>query len=268
MTKPQEPGKGREVAKPNREALAATAGRIGEIVQAHETGYRAAANDLERSLVLSCSMIDLRAAVREFLPVLKQLQGSRLGFLTDRDPGKSDKPAYPDQVIVDCAVEALVRGARWVGNEFNVISGGCYLTKEHWARRVREVPGLTDLEVTPGVPELVGPKCVVEFEATWNLDGKPYHLARRFSVILRNYQTDDATIGKAEGKMLRAIYKRLTGAELSAAGDDEAVGAVEDAPPAAAADPPAADPPAEDRKATEEEMRDWDKDNDARESMQ
>ena len=172
--------KAQEVAKPDRAALALVGKRIDEIYRRHETAYAEAGNDFDRSLVLASSMIDLRAAVKDYLPVLYQLRGSRLGFLTDRDPGKSDKPAYPDQVIVDCAVEAIVRGARWIGNEFNVLAGGCYLTKEHWARRVREVPGLTDHEVLCGVPEMVGPKCVVEVLATWKLDGRPMDLARKW----------------------------------------------------------------------------------------
>lgn len=261
--------KEKEVARPTRESLALVGKKIEDINQRHEQAYARATSNFERAFVLSCSMIDLRQAVREYLPVLRELQGSRLGFLTDRDPGKSDKGPYADQVVVDCAVEAIVRGANWVGNEFNIISGGCYLTKEFWARRVRQVEGLTDLELTPGVPELTAAgKCTVAFDATWRLGGRTYTLSRRIPIIVRNYQTDDATLGKAEGKMLRAIYKRVTGAEISDVGDDEPaeVEAIEPAPPAALDAGPA--PAAEDRSPaaadpgnppTAEQMAEWER---------
>jgi hypothetical protein len=217
--------------KPNREQLAKIGRQIDEIRQRHEAGLAAATNDFERGYVLACSLIDLRQAVKQYLPVLKQLQGSKLGFLTDRDPGKDwkNEGPYPEQVIVECAIEAVVCGARWTGNEFNVLAGGCYLTKNFWARKLREVPGLTDLDLNPGIPELVNGKAIVQFDATWKLDGKFQRLSRRFSILLRKNQTDDATIGKAEARMLKAVFKKVTGSEVTE-GDEPGVAELPAAP--------------------------------------
>ena len=231
--------------KPDRAKLAQTGKRIDEIRQTYEAALAAAGNDYERGCVLACAMIDLRAAVKDYLPVLRQLQGSKLGFLTDRDPGKDFKNAgpYPEQVVVDCAIEAVMRGARWTGNEFNILAGGCYLTKEFWWRKVTEIDELTDLDIVPGIPEFVNQKCVVGMVATWKLRGKPQSITRKFSILVRNNQTDDATIGKAEGRLLKAIYRKLTGTETSDADDDTTAEPAVKVPPqpAITAPPPLAE---------------------------
>lgn len=209
--------------RPDRAKLAQTGKRIDEIRQTYEKSLASAGNDYERGCIVACGLIDLRQAVKEYLPVLKQLQGSKLGFLTDRDPGNwKNDPPYPDQVLIDCAIEAVMRGARWTGNEMNILAGGVYLTKEFWWRKVTEIAGLTDLDLVPGIPEVVGPKALVGYVATWRLDGKPQSITRRFSVSVRKGQGDDATIGKAEARMLKAIYRKLTGTDVSDAADDEA----------------------------------------------
>jgi hypothetical protein len=228
MSKPNEA----VAEKPNREVLAKIGKQINEIREKHEAGLASATNDFERGYVLACSLIDLRQAVKQYLPVLKQLQGSKLGFLTDRDPGKDWKGEgpYPEQVIVECAIEAVVCGARWTGNEFNILAGGCYLTKNFWSRKLKEVQGLTDLDLNPGIPELVNGKAIVQFDATWKLDGKFQRLSRRFSILLRKNQTDDATIGKAEARMLKAVFKKVTGSEVTD-GDEPGVAELPSAAP-------------------------------------
>src|SRR5688572_22696968 len=100
----------KEVAeKPNREQLAKIGQQIDDIRRKHEDGLAKATNDFERAYVLACSLIDLRQAVKLYMPVLKQLQGSKLGFRTDKDRDGG----YAEAVVVDCAIEAIMRGARW-----------------------------------------------------------------------------------------------------------------------------------------------------------
>lgn len=190
--------------------MAATGKRIDSIRAGYEQALKEAGNDYERGYVLSCALIDLRQAVKDYMPVLRQLQGSKLGFRTDKDRDGG----YAEGVLIDCAIEAVMHGAKWINNEFNIIAGGCYLTKAYWWRKVREIDGLTDLDLDPGIPQVVNGKTVVEFAAYWKLNGQPHSLSRKFSIIVRNQQTDDATIGKAEGRMLKAIYRKLTGSEI------------------------------------------------------
>ncbi len=234
MSEPKKEPKNQAVAKTKEEIraeLVATGKRIQAIRQQYAAELAGAENDYERASTLGCALIDLRVAVAQYLPMLNQLKGSKLGFRTDRDD--PSKPQYPDTVVVDCAIEAVIRGARWTGNEFNILAGGCYLTKEYWWRQVtQEISGLTDLDLNPGVPEFVNQKCVVTFEASWKLDGKEQKMVRKIPILMRSGQSDDATLGKAEGRMLKAIHKRITGTATTDADDEEAITAKEPEKPA------------------------------------
>lgn len=242
-----------EVKKPNRAELVETGKKIQAIREQYAAELAGASNDYERASTLGCALIDLRLLVKDYVPMLNQLKGSKLGFRTDRD--NSDKGSYPDSVIVDCAIEAVIRGARWTGNEFNVLAGGCYLTKEYWWRMVTtEIEVLTDLDLNPGVPELVNGRVVVTFMASWKLGGIPQSMIRKIPILMRSGQSDDATLGKAEGRMLKAIYKRLTGTEITDADEDETV-PVKQAPPVANGNgkPPAIEAPKEPAKESPKE---------------
>jgi hypothetical protein len=154
---------------------------------------------------------------------LMPLMGSTLGFLTDLD-SKPEK--YSVQVVRDCAIEAMLRGFNIVGNEFNIIAGRFYGTKNGYERLVLEFPGLRDLVLQPGVPTLAGDKgALVPFTATWTLNGKAMCIDcqqtkdgpdLRIPVKLNTGMGPDAIIGKATRKMLFRIYQRVNGSTYGA----------------------------------------------------
>ena len=75
------------------------------------------------------------------------------GFLTDRGHARAkDKTPYDDDTLCNAAVEALLHGVNWDGNEFNIIAGRCYLTQNGYRRKVKETPGLADLRLSWGAP--------------------------------------------------------------------------------------------------------------------
>ena len=165
------------------------------------------------------------------------LQGTGLGFLTDKDdPAKNNPPGYPIQEVKLVAIEAALMGAYWVGNEFNIISNRPYLTKNFFTRKLREFPGLTDLKLSPGVPVMMGDKgALVPYVATWKLNGEAMRLERlltklddgreldeRICVRVNSGMGADAILGKAERKIKAAIYARLTGSDLTDGEVDEA----------------------------------------------
>lgn len=160
---------------------------------------------------------------------IMHLQGTGLGFLTDKDTVKEGKPGYPVEDVKLVAIEAALMGAYWVGNEFNIISGRPYLTKNFFTRKLREFPGLTDLKLSPGVPVLIGDKgALVPYVATWKLNGEGMRIERlltklddkreldeRICVKVNSGMGADAILGKAERKIKAAIYARLTGSDLT-----------------------------------------------------
>jgi hypothetical protein len=166
------------------------------------------ASQFEAMFRMAAGVRELKALITdEAMKDVMQLQNTALGFRTDRPQG------YEIGIVKDVIIEACLRGLRPIGNEFNIISGRLYTTKEGYARLVREYPGLTDLKLTPGIPAMKTGGALVPFKAVWKLDGKPDSLDREFAVRVNSGMGADAILGKATRKMLCAIYGHLTGSE-------------------------------------------------------
>lgn len=197
-----------------------------------------ATDDIE-SVVAQCNVMALRekpallqaielaqgvAKLREILPdgivqrYFMPLQGSKLGFVTDKDADKG----YSVAIVREVVIEALLRGFRPVGNEFNIIAGNFYGAKNGFERIVREWPGLTNLRIDLGVPHLVAEKgALVPCEARWRLDGRNMSVEckpptsdafdTRIPVKVNGGMGPDAILGKATRKLYARVYQVLTG---------------------------------------------------------
>lgn len=177
------------------------------------------------------------AFVKEnFMP----LQGTKLGFLTDKDK----EGGYSWDVVRDVLCEAMLRGFRPVNNEFNIIAGQFYGAKNGFERNVLEYPGLQDFEMDLGVPQLAGDKgALVPCEAHWYLagvqmkllchPGKDGEIDKRIPVKVNGGMGADGILGKATRKLYARVYQRLTGCS------NEIVDAEPDAIPTTALPAPA-----------------------------
>jgi hypothetical protein len=170
---------------------------------------------IARGLALGRAMKQLRELVDdEVMEPIMELQGSPLGFRTDRDG--IDKP-YPRDVIKDAVIHCLLRGGSVINNEFNVISARCYLTKEFYERKVREL--VNDLRVVEHVPQMMGKGALVPMEASWVFEGRPDELKclktddgdARIAVRVNEGMGIDAVLGKAYRKLYARIHRRVTG---------------------------------------------------------
>ncbi len=152
------------------------------------------------------------------------LQGTPLGFLTDRDNAKDGPRQYTVAVVRDVLIEAFLRGFQPVGNEFNIIAGRFYGAKAGFERIVTEFPGLTDLKLDIGVPVNTDKGfALVPMEASWFLHGVQDTLSCRYTkdgetvtdtripVRVNAGMGPDAVLGKATRKMYARVYQRLTG---------------------------------------------------------
>lgn len=174
-----------------------------------------------QAVTLARGIRQLREAIPlEFVKeVFMPLQGTPLGFLTDKDRDGG----YMPEIVRDCLIEALLRGFRPVGNEFNIISGRFYGAKAGFERIVHEFPGVQDLRIDVGVPALAGDKgALVPMVATWLYQGRRDELRcvqpaekdgvdTRIPVKVNAGMGADAILGKAARKMYARIYQRLTG---------------------------------------------------------
>ena len=156
------------------------------------------------------------------------LQGSPLGFVTDKDTSGG----YRVDVVREVVTEALLRGFRPIGNEFNIIAGRFYGAKNGFERIVHEYPGVTDVQIDLGVPQLQGDKgALVPCFARWFFRGeqqeircstpeKPGDIDTRIPVKVNGGMGSDAILGKATRKLYARIYQRLTGCSRDVVDND------------------------------------------------
>lgn len=180
----------------------------------------------KRMFVLADAMNQLDSALTpEVMAPIMKLMGSRVGFKTDKDKNKdgSKGPGYPVATVKEVVKEAILSGAYMTGNEVNIIASGMYVTKEHFMRKVRELPGLTDLEVTIGTPQIAHGEAKVRCAAKWKMNGVEQTIGhdekQPCTFLIRVFEGSgvaaDMAIGKATRKFYKRIYEMATGSELT-----------------------------------------------------
>jgi hypothetical protein len=201
-------------------AIERAARGIEDIVS--ESGVAALSNmaPLQQTIMLAKGINGMREVLTDgvvkeyFMP----LQGSPLGFVTDKDKDGG----YSLEVVREVVIEALLRGFRPVGNELNIIAGRFYGAKAGFERIVYEYPGLRGFDYVLGVPRIVGEKgALLEATATWELHGQKQQLAcleknedgidTRIAVKVNAGMGPDAILGKATRKLFARVYRKLTG---------------------------------------------------------
>lgn len=152
----------------------------------------------------------LTPAVME--PIMK-LQGTKLGYKTDKDSAGG----YPSEVVRECLIEATMQGVYPVGNEFNIIAGQCYITKEGFGHKLRDLG--RSYMITPGIPKMQEKGAVIDMKIEW--DGK-HSTVIPFCIRVNAGMGADAIVGKAERKARAWLWRTMTGQEApeGEAGDD------------------------------------------------
>lgn len=241
--------------------LVKVAKRVGMAQEGYRGLMEKAANAAEKSVYLAQGIGEIKEMLRqqEVLRLIKSLMNSPLGFMCDK-PNKKDPGVYADEDIISAVTEALMRGLRFTGNEFNIIAARCYPAQAGLMRLVKEFPGLTDLELMPGAPRDSEGQRVVRFAARWKLNGKEMCLRDPngqpgvvIPVIANDFSSADQLIGKATRKALHRIYTMISGSEIPE-GEVEETPAPKQEPPGPGKQSlkPAQQPAAKESKPSEE----------------
>lgn len=216
------PAKGQESAKlAKRTEFAKVARKMDELALAAQGAFAIKGN-FERTFALGAAMADLREALDpKIMASIMKLQNTKLGFRTDLERG------YPEPVVRDAVIEATVWGLQCVGNQFNIISGGFYATKEGYTYLLRNMPGLEDMRFiyhpavisessTSGTRKDGTPYQKIEREGKTVVDVSwVYHGVRgmerlEFCIRVNAGMSQDAIMGKAERKAKKWLFERLT----------------------------------------------------------
>jgi hypothetical protein len=218
------------------------ANKLDQVLSEYSYDKIEALPTFQRALTLAKGIGQCLQLIEPHMKDLMELKGTKLGFLTDKE--------YDKQTVKTILVEGMLRGAMPTGNEINVIGGNLYLTKEYFTRRLSEMPGLTNLRVDIGTPQVlreprwektdngknrsVPGAALVEISASWKTSGIPQSLQCRKSedgdtripIRLDPFYSIDQILGKAESKLLRRVYKRITGSSWVQEDEDDEIEAL------------------------------------------
>lgn len=219
------PVQGQENKLAKREAFAGVARKMDELAVAAQDAFAIKGN-FERTFALGAAMADLRDALDErVMTSIMKLQNTKLGFRTDEPRG------YPVHVVKDAVIEATVWGLQCVGNQFNIIAGGFYATKEGYTYLLRNMPGLEDMRFvyhpavisessTSGTRKDGTAYQKIEREGktlvdvSWVYMGQAESEQLEFCIRVNAGMSQDAIMGKAERKAKKWLFERLTDRQL------------------------------------------------------
>ena len=169
----------------------------------------------QKAFVLSDAIVQLREALSpEYMKPIMALQGNRLGFKTDKDK----ETGYPENIVKNCLIEAVMFGLQPVGNQFNIIGGNMYATQEGVKYLLDNYPelwydvsfGRIDAEL-PNYQTAIN--CDVVTSIHWKVGKEALESIHSvtFQIKANKGMNIDAVIGKAKRKAYKWLHDKVTG---------------------------------------------------------
>lgn len=173
----------------------------------------------EKAFLIASAASQLKELLTpEYMKPIMALQGNKLGFKTDQD----GKGGYKEEVVKNCLIEAVLTGVQPFGNQFNIIAGNCYITKEGFGYLLNNWKGL-DYEIIPGLPRINSDKtsAAILMKVVWAINGGPQQTRELdIAVKMNSFMGTDGVIGKATRKARAWLHNRVSGVEI---GDGDAL---------------------------------------------
>jgi len=166
----------------------------------------------ERAYQVAVAVHELKTLLSaEFMKPIMFLQGNKLGFKSDKDK----TGGYAEDIVKNCLIEAVLMGLQPSGNQFNIIAGNTYVTKEGMGELLKQVKGL-NYSIIPQVPVVNDAKsgAVVDMHIKWSHENIHDEEVMPVSVKMDAYTSTDAVIGKATRKARAWLFYKVTGQEI------------------------------------------------------
>lgn len=179
------------------------------------------ARSIGEEFALVCAYDDLKGMMmgsRRLVDIAMKMQNNPMYFKTDSREG------YPVSTVVDCMIQARLMGLKWRGNQFNILQGRLYLTKEGADSLISAmgvphsavVGSFTYGPVLKGGVDRNGRQMAdvvtvdVPVSVYWQEEGKEMQKDLSFNIRMSANSTVDAVNGKAEAHAVKWLYKYLT----------------------------------------------------------
>lgn len=173
------------------------------------------ANNFTKTFTVARCISQLKQALSPaVMQPIMELQGTPLGFRTDRDKNGG----YDINTVKEALIEATMAGLMPCGNQFNIIGGRMYPTKEGFTYLLGQVDNLS-YTINQGVPVMKNGGAIVHTEILWSRDvsgmSKPCRKVLDIPVRVNNGMGTDAILGKADRKAKCWLYNNVTGNTLN-----------------------------------------------------
>ncbi len=164
----------------------------------------------EKAYLVSNAIAELKQLLTpEYMKPIMELQGNKLGFKTDKDSGGG----YDEKAVKNCLIEAVLFGLQPTGNQFNIIAGNMYATKEGMGYLLSKIQGLR-YDIVPELPRINAQSGAVIMNIEWTLNGVTNSKKIDIPIKVNNYMGADAVLGKATRKARKWLYDTITGSEI------------------------------------------------------
>ena len=164
----------------------------------------------EKAYLVANAIAELKEMLTpEYMKPIMNLQGNKLGFKTDKDKEKG----YAEDVVKNCLIEAVLIGLQPTGNQFNIIAGNMYATKEGCGYLLSKIHGL-QYDIIPELPRIKDGSAAVVMGIEWTLGGVTKFKKIDIPIKVNNYMGTDAVLGKATRKARKWLYDTITGTEI------------------------------------------------------
>lgn len=167
----------------------------------------------EKAFLIANATVELQGLLTpEIMKPIMALQGNRLGFLTDKD----GKGGYELAVVKNCLIEAVLLGLQPHSNQFNIIAGNMYVTKEGFGHLLSQTKGLS-YKVIPGLPRLNADKtsAAINVKLKWTFNGKAEEEDIELPIKVNAFMGVDAIAGKATRKARAWLFNTIHGTEVA-----------------------------------------------------
>lgn len=154
--------------------------------------------------------------------ISKTNQNTSTGFKTDRKDG------YDNATVKMCIISAIETGLFPFNNEFNIIKGNFYITKNGFAGKMARDSrfGIVDLQYAGISHDKSASTVCIKMHCKWVYNGKPYDKIFEFTLGSDTYTKLDAYIGKSERKAYNKIWTMMTGLTIAEGDVDDSVSVV------------------------------------------
>lgn len=189
--------------------------KMEEISQRFQLENQSVEGHLRKSLLIAEGVRALDELVTDdvMIPIMYLMGKGDLGFVTDKDR-ENLKNQYTTAEVKPVFIESQLRGLMPSGNQWNILVGKLYITKNGYTHILNHIPGFTDLFIDPQ-PAVYGKEyATIDFDAAWKMNGIEQKLSGTIPVHV-NRKGDyvdkiDGIMGKADRKIKYRIHCQVT----------------------------------------------------------